>query len=613
MDERRGVRAPYNFVPFSGRILLPYAGPAELPSHSELRPDLRSGELHVTLEAETPVFVSDGRGFFFRDAGGRYAIPGSTVRGITRENMQILGFGLLRPGEDLTDYQIYFRQVAAASKGADQRLRADYADALGVFEKKNPRTGRKVSVPGAVASGYLRRGRNGYVIRPTAGPYFRIDRSRADVQRLGAGNARTVPVDYRAKDGVVEEILPAGSGAPGMRRGMLLYTGRPVSRIPNPLYLFPEEDSGAPELPVPEEDILSFRVDLESRKKMLLAFYRDQFHFWELPAAGERKPVFYLSHKGHLYFGTTLFLRIGYQYPLSAGLPRRHREMMGQEDGPLDYPRAILGLASQKRSYRSRVSFGDLTAVGEPREEAPVRVMLAEPKPSYYPGYVVDGRHYNEVNPESGADADRFQLRGYKQYWLKPAQPGGVPPGKERVGSILRPLAVGTRFRGVIRFRNLTELELGLLLWSLRLEEGCFQTVGMGKPYGYGRMRLRIDRLRLLDDGRLYGGDLSADPWTDETDQVDRYIDRYDCGALAEAGGAPPARVRDQPEIQDFFFMKRTVRDGRDTSYMRLEEYRKVRTPLPAVRSIRDREEGRAEPGARPPKPPDRPDGEGRS
>ena len=151
------------------------------------------------------------------------------------------------------------------------------------------------------------------------------------------------------------------------------------------------------------------------------------------------------------------------------------------------------------------------------------------------------------------------------------------------------------------------------LLWSLRLEEGCFQTVGMGKPYGYGRMRLRIDRLRLLDDGRLYGGDLSADPWTDETDQVDRYIDRYDCSALAEAGGAPPARVRDQPEIQDFFFMKRTVRDGRDTSYMRLEEYRKVRTPLPAVRSIRDREEGRAEPGARPPKPPDRPDGEGRS
>ena len=103
-------------------------------------------------------------------------------------------------------------------------------------------------------------------------------------------------------------------------------------------------------------------------------------------------------------------------------------------------------------------------------------------------------------------------------------------------------------------------------------------------------------QLRLLDDGRLYGGDLSADPWTDETDQVDRYIDRYDCGALAEAGGAPPARVRDQPEIQDFFFMKRTVRDGRDTSYMRLEEYRKVRTPLP--RGAEHPGPGRGESGA---------------
>ena len=103
MADKR-VRAPYNFVPFSNRVLLPYQDVSELPRHDEIRPDLKSGEIHVTLCADTPVFVSDGNKdapHFFRGANGKYMIPGSTVRGMLRENMQILGYGLVIPGEDL--------------------------------------------------------------------------------------------------------------------------------------------------------------------------------------------------------------------------------------------------------------------------------------------------------------------------------------------------------------------------------------------------------------------------------------------------------------------------------------------------------------------------------
>ena len=84
-------------------------------------------------------------------------------------------------------------------------------------------------------------------------------------------------------------------------------------------------------------------------------------------------------------------------------------------------------------------------------------------------------------------------------------------------------------------------------------------------------------------------------PWKDETDQVARYIDAYDAGVLGTTGKKKKtAHVRDRAEIQDFFFLKQSVRDGRNETYMELKEYQNVREPLPTVRSIRESEEGTA-------------------
>lgn len=592
MAENSRVRAPYNFVPFSSKVLTPYESVRDLPRHDELRTDLKSGEIQVSLRAETPVFVSDGDKkdpHFFRGANGKYMIPGSTIRGMSRENMQILGFGLIRPGEDLEDYQIYFREMASATGSVNEPLKKYYQGALGIQSKKSPE-GKAYTIPENVCSGYIFRDGNAYYIRPTAEPFIRVSRKMKDVQQFGAENARVIPVSYQAADGRAKQIRPASQSEEGLRNGVLLYTGRPVGRQPNHLYLFPEADQSAQAIQVSAEDIISYQADLESRANSLKAYY--PVSFWELPKDGENKPVFFAHHEGHLYFGMSLFLRIGYKYSLSAGLPKRHREMLGQETCPLDYPHAILGFATNSDSYRSRVSFGDLEAVGMPRELETRRAILGDPKPSYYPGYVADGRNYNDVDPTSDQDTDRFQLRGYKQYWMKPEQETAVPDGKDKVGTTLRPLPAGTEFRGTIRFRNLTEQELGLLLWSLRLDDGCFQTVGMGKPYGYGRMSVQIEKLRELDLNRLYGADLAVSPWADTTDRVPQYIDAYDGSALGTTGKKKKtAYVRKRPEIQDFFFIKRSVRDGKQESYMDLDEYKNVREPLPAIRKIREDEE----------------------
>lgn len=576
MAADKKVRAPYNFIPLSEKILLPYHSMEELPPHDRIDPELKTGEIHVTMEAETPVFVGDGsrdEPHFFRGGTGKYMIPGSTVRGMVRENMQILGFGLMRPGEDLEDIQIYFREIASASGSRDDPLKKYYCAALGIKQMPMP-SGRPKAIPQLVKSGYLKKEKGKYKIYPSKGSYMLVRRDHPGVRCFGTEDARTENVYYRAEGDRVKEIRPAVGEKNGLRRGTLLYTGKPVrswnrqtGRLedhPNHLYLIPEADWSAQPLTLDEDDVLSYMEDFEKRRNVL---GRNR-NFWNLPLEGREKPVFYVQYEGHVYFGMSRFLRIGYRYPLSCGLPESHKAGMDK----LDFPRTILGYVSKNSgSYRSRVSFGDFAADGEAYEMPPISMILGEPKPSYYPGYVVGGKHYNHED---------FRLRGYKQYWLKEVE-ATDDNGKPRAATTIRPLPRGTKFSGTIRYKNLTEAELGLLLWCLRLEKGCYQSVGMAKPYGYGRMRLTIDAIKEFEAPALYdsGSFLVSDTKSDAAG-VEEYIKKY-CD-YAEQHLADLAPIKENSPLRDFFFMKTSIRTPNEMCYMSLKEYR-FKAALPSV------------------------------
>ena len=63
--------------------------------------------------------------------------------------MQILGFGLVRPEEDLQDYQILFREVAASKHSNKGKLRDYYYAALDIKSEKSS-GGKPVTIPQAV-------------------------------------------------------------------------------------------------------------------------------------------------------------------------------------------------------------------------------------------------------------------------------------------------------------------------------------------------------------------------------------------------------------------------------------------------------------------------------
>lgn len=561
------VRAPYNFVPFTERQpFMRYTDVSKLPAHDKLCAELLTGEIHLTLTAETPVFVSDGQenADFFRGANGNYMIPGSTIRGMVRENMQILGDGLVLKDEDLEDLMLTYREVAGI--GVKEKLRKHYHEE--VINKCKP----------------------GYLVKEN-GEYIIVHVPERKVKKLKYKDAQKQYGDGNDLIGCVKKV-PCGTDQ-GM--GMLLCPGKSVQDKKD-VYLFPPFDSQQDIELLSQEDILFYLKDCEDRKNVA----KEYQNFWKLPEGGEPKPVFYVRYGEHIFFGMTKTPRVRYKKSLAAGLPsyqRTHyRKMQQNNELPLDYPHAILGFThnfkdenkkSSNTSYRSRVSFGDFEMQSEPEKRVTYKTVLGEPKPSYFPSYTVNGQHYSED----------FRLRGFKQYWLKKANAPEPPNDNENVPAIMRPMPEKSVFSGTIRFKNLEEDELGLLLWSLVLNDGCYQSIGMGKPYGFGRMSVKLDKLRLFDFAALYSA--SGFESAGRTAECKPFIRAYKQFMNDHKTKTVP-EVDDRPEIKDFFYLKKTIREDTEmVDYLTIDQkkepkrllFKEMYYPLPSVAELREEAE----------------------
>lgn len=573
------IHAPYNFVPFSNKIIQRYESMEKLPSHGSVDPELKTGEIQVSIEAQTPIYIGDGSSEeisdFFRGADGEYQIPGSSVRGMLRETMQILGFGLVRPGEDVADYQIYFRDMATTSARAKY-----YKNVMGI---KN-----KATIPPNVKQGYLCCDEDGkYYIKPSR--CIRVSRKNPGMQAFKNKKGEVKPAEYfkvayiEGED-KIKDIVPFEDRQEGMKEGILLSTGRPVKNKINHLYVFEKEtDSTEGSIFITKEDELSYKEDLEKRKNSLKAYY--EADFWKMPEEGKSKPVFYVQYHGHTYFGMSLYVRIGYLHNIPEGLPGSHqRKNEEYADGIfLDYPYAIMGFANKQGAYRSRISVGNFKAEKEGKEKERT-VITAEPKASYYAGYLNNGKNYND---------DDFLLRGYKHYWLREKPVPAKELANESMQKKVRALGEGTVFRGVIRYKNLHEDELGLLLWALSLnsEKDTYHSLGMGKPYGMGRVKIRIENLKELDVSEFYCLQGLKKGLKKNSEKVDAYIKSYKEYARKELKEKEKHNIEEFEEIKDFFFMHQiSPLQEKEMAYMTLKEYTNNRGILKTVKDIRNME-----------------------
>lgn len=173
------IRAPYNFVPVADRVYAPEW--ASKVSHDAPFREGLSGRVAYRVVAETPVFVRGGEPeTFFRTPDRRFALPGSALRGMLRNVVEIAGFAKFARVNDHT-YGV-----------RDLHNRELYIDHMAELREVPSRDGRgpkKEPVP-LVSAGWLRR----------LSPEARAARR--------AGATRDEALDEDHDDDVVAEIVP---------------------------------------------------------------------------------------------------------------------------------------------------------------------------------------------------------------------------------------------------------------------------------------------------------------------------------------------------------------------------------------------------------------------
>lgn len=590
------LHAAYNFVPLADWVApCPWA---DLISHDHPFADGISGSLAFEITNHTRLLVGggdDGRAGvrFFRMPGaggaeGAYAIPGSSLRGMLRNVLEIAAFARFsrvddaRPGfRDLasgvkTLYQENFSRRTDA--GAFQALSRSawlwfreggwWLETCDHARVEHDLINRYAGVRWGPAA---RGGNRGW--RPTAS------------EKYGELQGRRVSLDVRFKVGPEEDHrhsegkllryrkcldLSADSGeGRGSRQsrqgeqGRLVLTGQPGPKK-HMEFVF-TRPTGRPEKlrPLAQQLVGQFlEVHAESAEW--------NGHWRPLALRGEPVPVFYLRERpddtGSPVRAIGLSQMFKLPYALSLHDAIRNSSPAHLESGQPDFVEGIFGCLDEAGgSLRSRVSFSLAQARGEPRRAPEMRIILNGPKPSYYPAYIAQREKDGRL--QSGQYAtlmDRgARLRGWKRY---PVRDGGSPPlaenGQETVASLLQPLEPGAVFAGRLRFHNLRPVELGAVLWAMTWggDPARRHALGMGKPFGFGQISFRLGEADWdVNDGR---------PAPDPAGLMAAFGEHME--AAARAAGKPGWLA--SPQMRELLAMADPAQAaGKDLTHMRLK------------------------------------------
>lgn len=488
------LTAPYRFFPLEDEIHYPHWQDIafDIPA-----PDALTGTLELTLKAHSPILVGASRQVgnqvhFFKTPDGHYAIPGSTLRGYMRGLMETLTKARLTQME--ADVQLSYRDLS----------NENYKDHL---TKKEDDGYRPLSKAGwlDLASGDVYPVEHYRVEIKDIESVFRKrlpGRIKAEEQYDRLGN-RIPPVYFTPGE---ERSHPHSQGAihliykkagdlskeQGQKQeqklGYLILTGRPGDRK-HMQFIF---------LPPSEE---TKKLPDEVRKQFQYIYENSTHLAWLLRHSVEGKiPVFYVEDgAGQIkYMGLSQMFRFPYKYKVGDKRPRAHKEPEGEQ---LDFVQLLFGTTETNPARKGRLSFGLLQGPHE-REQVqvgPYSVILSSPKSSFYPTYLDQSKAKSRYFTWNDDDAVLAGRKFYPPHKEGEPVESALQNEQNQMTTTLHPLQTGTTFSGVVRFHNVLPEELGALLLLLTLGEiepnKRFHTLGMGKPYGFGKSQIHVSRL----------------------------------------------------------------------------------------------------------------------
>ncbi len=217
---------------------------------------------------------------------------------------------------------------------------------------------------------------------------------------------------------------------------------------------------------------------------------------------------------------------------------------------------------STSPSYAGRIRFSKGTKGKVEFTDEITLAILSSPKPTKTQFYLLD----SQGKPSHTVDYNikRAKLRGHKLYYHHGSEPSSYQKnakkyfeyervtdskhdGKDDQNRTIKGAArAGSTFTFSLDFNNLTRLELGGLIWALKLKQGWFHRLGYAKPLGFGSVTVAVDKLEVLDTESRWK-DIEQDGWQDHTSKVQQLQQDFE-SQMVDYYGIEFVRILDEME-----------------------------------------------------------------
>jgi CRISPR-associated protein (TIGR03986 family) len=588
----REALAPYNFVPLPTKVVLA----EEFVSRDRYHAGRHSGHFVCTVTAETPLYIRAGltveeqaagrqakekSAFFsFDPASGAPAVPGSSLRGLLRALVEIVGYGKMTR---VSKTPLVYRAVDTTALGKHYRAQ------VAVEERRN------FFVP-QMRGGYLEQAEGRWQIRPAqqinGTSFARIaDRLRLELGRLRrlpqlAANTFAIfiepgPYAFQPVRGdflqikYAKVLRAAAQEEAGLVASSLLISGK-MNTKRSEAVIFPPDDAATP-ISVPDDLIEAYRAQISKEQALLLDWpqERNSANYTPTGLLRHGQPLFYLMDGATLRaFGHTMMLRIPYQRTPYDFVPAALRR-----ESDVDIAEALFGfvrdqrVANGEQARAGRVYVGDATAITvQPLRNTPLTPhILASPKPTTFQHYLVQTSDTKDELKHYGSRPETDTvIRGHKLYWHKGPRSAddledqAFLEGRQQEDALdtqhtqIEALDAGSSFRFTLRFENVSDVELGALLWVLQLcdddkhpDRQYRLKLGMGKPLGMGAVRLAIESSQIVDHQARYRNlfNSNGDAWAHgatplEPTQIEAALRAFETYVLNNCGETKPKSGR---------------------------------------------------------------------
>jgi len=519
------ITSPYNFVPLNKKVVYPHW--AKLISHDVPFENSLSGTIELKITANTPIFVKDGisareaekykvdkiqnKPFLPNKFEDKYFIPGTSIKGMIANVLEIISFGGIKDRVDNKRYS--FR---------DLKLEKDYLEHF---------------KPGKIKCGWLKKNAENKYTIVNCGIPFRIGHDKIDkgfgtnfvsyFSEKGAFNAnkddeKAAKFKYDKSAGKHFHLYSfdienenynnwklLNFDTTGKIKGKVVFTGQPGKRV---LSRNGKWEGHFYEFVFPEtENKQLLKVDDSVVDDFLFAYFdhdknqwsEDWKHWRKVLKNGEEIPVFFSEENGKVkHFGLSYLYKLPYNYSVHDSILKTQGNNSANE---LDFASCLFGYSrkidDKLHNLKGRVHVGHAFALENTAilldEE---KYVLGTPKASYYPNYIIQ-------NPDSSGKItgnyltfmhDKAEISGYKRYPVRSKIAGtNFQDNMDRVATRFKPLDKGATFKCAISYHNLRAEELGALISAITFHntKDQFHSLGMGKPFGFGRITVDISNL----------------------------------------------------------------------------------------------------------------------